>query len=84
MLVPVHGFVRGDTVGLLVLVHDTDTIARLGRVLIDAAMVRVAPTASCRIYRGDVELPPQQTLAALGVRPLERIDLVLEVSDGSA
>jgi hypothetical protein len=84
MLVPVHGFVRGDTVGLLVLVHDTDTIAQLARLLIDAALVRVAPAAGCRIYRGEVELLPHQTVAGLGLRALERIDLVLEASDGGA
>jgi hypothetical protein len=78
MLVPLHGFVRGDTVGLLVLVHDTDTIARLAQTLMAAAAVRLAPAPRLRVYRGAVELDPRDTVARAGLTALERIDLVRE------
>lgn len=78
MLVPLHGFVQGDTVGLLVLVHDTDTIAQLVSVLVDAAAVRVAPAPRARAYRGGAELDPALTVAGAGLSALERIDLVPE------
>jgi hypothetical protein len=78
MLVPLHGFVQGDTVGLLVLVHDTDTIAQLARVLVDAAAVRVLPAPVARVYRAGIELEPSLTVAAAGLSALERIDLVPE------
>jgi Toluene-4-monooxygenase system protein B (TmoB) len=78
MLVPVHGFVRGDTVGLLVLVHDTDTIAQLARTLVAAAAVRVAPAPRARVYRGTLELDPTHTVARAGLTALERVDLVPE------
>jgi hypothetical protein len=78
VLVPVHGFVRGDTVGLLVLVHDTDTIAQLARTLMDAATVRLPPAPSARVYHGQLELRPEQTVADAGLTALERVDLIPE------
>ncbi|MEY2929300.1 MAG: hypothetical protein RL033_49 [Pseudomonadota bacterium] len=81
MLVPVHGFVRGDTVGLLVLVHDTDTIAQLARTVMDAAAVRLPPAPGARVYHGLVELNPEQTVAHAGLTALERVDLVPEWPD---
>jgi len=78
VLVPLHGFVRGDTVGLLVLVHDTDTIAELAQMLVAAAAVRLAPAPRSRVYRGSVELEPSDTVAHAGLTALERIDLVPE------
>jgi hypothetical protein len=77
-LVPVYGFVRGDTLGVVVLAHDGDTVAQLGRALLDAVAVRVAPAPRLRVYRGELELGPDQTLAQAGVKALDRIDLVLE------
>jgi len=76
MLVPVHGFVRGDTVGLLVLVHDTNTIAELASILMAAAAVRLPPAPRARVYRGLVELSPELTVARAGLSALERVDLV--------
>lgn len=87
MLVPLHGFVQGDTVGLLVLVHDTDTIAQLARVLVEAAAVRVLPAPGARVYRSGRELDPSLTVAGAGLSALERIDLVPQWSppaEGSA
>ena len=81
MLIPLHGFVRGDTLGVLVLVQDTDTIAEVARTLLDAAVVRIAPLRVHSLcFAGDA-LDPSQTVAAVGLRPLQRVDLVLEGSD---
>lgn len=78
MLVPLHGFVRGDTVGLLVLVQDTDTIAELAQMLVAAAAVRLEPAPRSRVYRAGVELDPTHTVARAGLTALERVDLVPE------
>jgi hypothetical protein len=80
VLVPLHGFLRGDTLGLLLLVHDTDSLASVARCLIDAAAVRVAPAARARMYRRGVELPLTETVASAGLLPLDRIDLVPEAA----
>jgi hypothetical protein len=81
VLVPVHGFIRGDTVGLLVLVHDTDTIAHLARTLMEAAAVRLPPAPCARVYHGQLELSPDQTVARAGLTALERVDLIPEWPD---
>lgn len=76
MLLPVHGFVRGDAMGLLVLVQHDDTVEHFAKTLMAAAQVRVEPAATSRVYRSGVELSPEQTLASLGIEALERLDLV--------
>lgn len=81
MLVPLHGFLRGDTLGLLVLVHDTDTIEVLAKTLIEAAAVRVAPAPRGRVFRGDRELSPEDTVAGAGFIALERVDVIPEWPD---
>lgn len=79
MLVPLHGFLQGDTVGLLLLVHDTDTLEHVARTMVDAAVVRVAPAERVRVYRAGVELALTETVASAGLSALERIDLIPEV-----
>lgn len=78
MLVPLHGFLQGDSVGLLLLVQDTDTLAQVARTMIDSAAVRVAPAAHARVFKGGVELALTETVASAGLIALERIDLVGE------
>jgi hypothetical protein len=76
VLVPLHGFLRGDTVGLLLLVHDTDTLAHVAQTLIDAASVRVAPAVGARLFHNGVELALTETVGSAGLGALERVDLV--------
>jgi hypothetical protein len=78
VLVPLHGFLQGDTVGLLLLVHDTDTLAHVARTLIDAAAVRVASPERVRLYHAGIELALTETVQSAGLVALERVDLVPE------
>jgi hypothetical protein len=78
MLVPLYGFLRGDTVGLLVLVHDHDTVADAAASLVQAASVRVRPTATARVVHDGDELDPRLTIAQAGLRALDRIDVIPE------
>ncbi len=75
-LVPLYGFVRGDVLGLLVLVHEDDSIATLVASLVEAARVRVAPFERSRIFSAGRELDPAATVATSGLRPLDRVDLL--------
>jgi len=78
MLVPLYGFLRGDTIGLLVLARDTDTIEEVGASLQQAAAVRVAPRSAARVLYHGRELPPNVSVAAAGLVALDRIDVVGE------
>lgn len=77
-LVPLYGFVRGDMLGLLVLVRASDTVATLAASLSEAAAVRIAPAEHARVFAGGRELDPNVTIAAAGLSALDRIDLVPE------
>ena len=76
MLVPLYGFLRGDTIGLLVLVHDTDTVREIGRKLQEAAAVRVAPKPAAEVYCRGSLLTPDLTVGEVGLKALERVDVV--------
>jgi hypothetical protein len=78
MLIPLYGFVRGDTLGVLVLAHDGDTVDTLGASLQQAACMRVSPSKRVSVYRDGVLLAPHLTLAQAGFSALERVDLVPE------
>ena len=78
MLVPLYGFLRGDTLGLVILVQDTDRIREVARNLQEAATVRVAPHARARVYARGHLLHPDLTVAEAGLSALDRVDVVTE------
>jgi hypothetical protein len=79
-LVPLYGFVQGDTLGLLVLVRSTDTVAELAAVLQEAASVRVAPSPDVFVRHRRERLDPTVTVAAAGLTALDRVELVREAT----
>jgi toluene-4-monooxygenase system protein B len=76
MLVPLYGFLKGDTIGLLVLVQETDTVREIGRSLQEAAAVRVTPRPAADVYFRGHLLDPALTVAEAGLEALERVDVV--------
>jgi hypothetical protein len=84
-MVPLFGFMVGDTIGLLVLAEEQDTMHILVNKLRQSALVRVDPSppakAALRIrYRGQL-LPAKLTVSQAGMEALGRFDVVY---DGSA
>jgi hypothetical protein len=77
-LVPLYGFVAGDTLGLLVLVRANETVAALAESLQQAAAVRVAPRPQPILLAGGRRLDPASTIAAAGLAALDRVDLIAE------
>ena len=78
MLVPLYGFLRGDSMGLLVLVHDTDTVADIASKLQQAAAVRVLPKQRARVQHAGRVLALELTVAAAGLSALDRVDVIPE------
>jgi hypothetical protein len=78
VLVPLYGFLQGDTIGLLVLVHDTDTVAEIARKLQQAAAVRLPPKAVASVFHGGHRLAPELTVAQAGLSALDRVDVIRE------
>jgi Tfp pilus assembly protein PilN len=78
MPVPLYGFLQGDTVGLLILAEDADTLEALARNLQAAASLRVAARDSVRVvYKGKI-MDPTSTVAQAGFEALDRFDVIPE------
>ena len=78
MLVPLYGFLAGDTLGLVVLVQDDDRVHAIAKQLELAACVRVAPQAHAQVYFRGKRLDPELTVSEAGLAPLDRVDVVSE------
>jgi hypothetical protein len=81
MLVPLYGFLQGDTLGLVVLVHDTDRVRDIAQRLQRAAAVRVAPRERMSVVANGRRLDPDATVGQSGLQALDRVDVVAEVAD---
>jgi hypothetical protein len=78
-VIPLYGFLEGDTLGLLVLAHEHDTAAELARKLQEAAALRVAPAGGARVWVYGEPLEASVTVAAAGLRALDRFDVRFDV-----
>jgi hypothetical protein len=75
-MIPLYGFLEGDTIGLLVLADETDTVAVLAQKLQVAARVRVKPKPKVALLHDGRVLDPQTTVAQARMEPLDRFDVV--------
>jgi hypothetical protein len=75
-MIPLYAFVRGDTLGLVVLADEDETVASVASRLQAAASLRVAIRPCVRVLVEGREASPDATMASLGIRPLDRIDLI--------
>jgi 16S rRNA U516 pseudouridylate synthase RsuA-like enzyme len=76
MPIPLYGFLQGDTVGLLILADDGDTLEALAQKLQAAASLRVAARDSVRVVYKDKTMDPTMTVAQAGLQALDRFDVL--------
>jgi hypothetical protein len=76
MAVPLYGFLQGDTVGLLILADDGDTLEALARKLQAAGSLRVAARDPLRVVYHDKIMDPAMTVAQAGFEALDRFDVL--------
>lgn len=76
MPIPVYGFLQGDTIGLLILAEETETLQALARKLQDAASLRVAARNPVRVVYNDKIMEPAMTVAQAGFEALDRFDVL--------
>jgi Toluene-4-monooxygenase system protein B (TmoB) len=75
MPLPLYGFVEGDTIGMLILADEQESVRSLAGKLRDAANPRIDSSDYMEVvYRGIV-LDPYSTLAQADFKPLQRFDL---------
>jgi hypothetical protein len=75
MLVPLFGFLAGDTLGLIVLVRSEQLVGEIATVLQDAAGPRVPPRAGLAVYWRGHRLDSALTIADAGIEALDRVDV---------
>jgi hypothetical protein len=76
MPVPLYGFLQGDTLGLLILAEEGDTLHALARKLQDAASLRVALRDQVQVVYKDKTMDQAMTVAQAGLQALDRFDVI--------
>jgi hypothetical protein len=76
MSIPLYGFLQGDTVGLVILAEEYDTLQALAQKLQVAASLRVAYRDQVQVVYNDQTMDPAMTVAQAGLQPLDRFDVV--------
>jgi hypothetical protein len=79
MAIPLYAFVRGDTLGLVVLAPEQESVDELAQRLSRAAAPRVTLEGRLRVLHAGKPLAGELTLTEAGIAPLDRVDLVREV-----
>jgi hypothetical protein len=76
MPIPLYGFLQGDTVGLLILAEEAETLQALARKLQDAASLRVESRDHVQVVCNDKTMDPAMTVARAGLQALDRFDVI--------
>jgi Toluene-4-monooxygenase system protein B (TmoB) len=76
MPIPLYGFLQGDTVGLLIMAEEGDTVQTLARKLQDAASLRVAGRDQVQVVYNGKTMDPTMTVAQAGLEALDRFDVI--------
>jgi hypothetical protein len=76
MSIPLYGFLEGDTLGLLMLAEEGETVLQLARKLQDAANIRVPHSDSVDFLYDGKAIDPGLTVAQAGLQALDRFDVI--------
>ena len=76
MPIPLYGFLQGDTVGLLILADEGETVQTLARKLQDAASLRVARRDHVQLVYNEKTMDPALTIAQAGFEAFDRFDVI--------
>ena len=76
MSIPLYGFLEGDTLGLLMLAEEGETVLQLARRLQDAANIRVAHKDRIDLVYDGKAIDPGLTVAQAGLQALDRFDVI--------
>ncbi len=74
-MIPLYGFLKGDTLGLLILAQEEDTIEQLAARLVQAARLRVVPSNDVDVRVNGRLLRSDSTVQREGLRPLEKFEV---------
>jgi hypothetical protein len=75
-VIPLYGFLEGDSLGVVILAHETDTARELAVKLQQSARTRVAPAVRVKVVFRGRDLDPAITVVQAGIEALDRFDVV--------
>ena len=75
-MIPLYGFLQGDSMGLLILADPQDSMARLIEKTQAAATMRVAPREGLVVVVAGRPTDPDLTVAAAGLTALDKFEVV--------
>ena len=76
MPIPLYGSLEGDTLGLLMLAEESETILQLAQKLQQAASLRVALIDKIDLVYNGKPVDPRLTVAEAGFQDLDRFDVI--------
>jgi len=76
MPIPLYGFLEGDTLGLLVLAEETESILQLAQKLQESASLRVPRKEAIQLLHDGHVIDPTLTVKQSGLQALDRFDVV--------
>lgn len=76
MPIPLYGFLEGDTLGLLVLAEEGDTVLSLAQKLQEAANIRVARSDTIDVIYDGRAIDLRLTVTQAGLQELDRFDVI--------
>lgn len=74
-MIPLYGFLQGDTIGLLVFAYENETVQELAAKLEKSASIRVAPKKNPVLFYHDEILDPEKTVSEIGFQVLEKFEV---------
>ena len=75
-MIPLYGFLQGDSIGLLILADENDTAAELADKLQSAARIRVKTEAKVKVVYQGLVIPSQTTVGHAQMGALDRFDVI--------
>jgi hypothetical protein len=75
-MIPLYGFLRGDTIGLLILASPDETMATLADRLQLSAALRVPRRERVAVLFKEQVLDPRMTVSRAGLTALDRFDVI--------
>lgn len=71
MVIPFYGFLEGDTLGLLILAEENETIESLAQKVLRSGALRVSQKRDMRVIHQGIELPFEITVKESGMKVLD-------------
>lgn len=74
-MIPVYGFLEGDTIGLLILADEHELVAAAAEKLQSAARLRARLEGPIEVLLNGRAIDLDTTVLQAGIKPLDRLDV---------